>query len=332
MGSFTQWQHLSVGSYLFGQAPRLYIQPNWVNNPLDPANVWNPWPRFGQQPAQTFQILSANGNLSPAFCQSPPNSPNAKPTAIGEVARGMRDVPQTGSGMEWKAKEYLLEEALAIPSLAQNDPSIAIARDSLTATMVAIAKATKTISRLQFFAQALDTLALLNASSLVESNQKDLLVSLIESYQTDTIGFESGQIGTFQAVAGQCPDDGGEAVYEARALLAILGFSFVEPSCEAFAKTEGQVAYTMDGALASEPTLRIVPNPSSGIVSAWVNAPAGGNIFIHDFSGRFLWTAELPRGESMVPVPAGAWADGMYVWRFLAEDGKMLSGHLTLQR
>ncbi len=174
------------------------------------------------------------------------------------------------------------------------------------------------------FADAADGLRAVNDTITVfedfEINEKvvnDLYLAYIAEADTT-------EIDTLEAIAAQCPLLGGNAVYRARALLAMMtgelalyNDSLTCASTMAFSMPQNHYA----GYLRAF-ELTVFPNPVNGEVNIkWKTAPEKqGQIQVTDIYGRQVRQVIIAAGTVEIKIPADQLPDGMYFFRIRLDD------------
>lgn len=139
---------------------------------------------------------------------------------------------------------------------------------------------------------------------LPATNQKDYNDILLRLLKTDTLA--TGDLAALEGIAKQCPEEGGDAVYEARAIFGHFtgeAFDDYELCSEA---QERRAQPDEKKALASAD--RIYPNPTTGLVQWNENAGAVSSVEVYNHLGQ-LQMKQLPVANSanLSGLPEGAY-------------------------
>lgn len=137
---------------------------------------------------------------------------------------------------------------------------------------------------------------------LPATNQKDYNDILLRLLKTDTLA--TGDLATLVAIAEQCPLQGGDAVYEARAIVGhFTGEAFDDYEiCDDAQQREKR----LDTSKLPQ-QIRLYPNPTTGLVY-WqgINGPAVAEVYNH--LGQLQLRRELPDASlDLGKLPAGAY-------------------------
>lgn len=173
-----------------------------------------------------------------------------------------------------------------------------------------------------------DTLLLQNAAisvqKLYESNEKAVADIFLSVIMKEVGSFSFTQEKMLQAIAAQCPLLGGNAVYRARALLAMMTGELISyndsiacASVQALSQPHSHhTSYQVS------PELTIFPNPANGEVNIrWKKAPEKpGQIQITDLYGRQVRQMVIASGTMEIKIPADHLPEGMYFFRIRFDD------------
>jgi trimeric autotransporter adhesin len=96
------------------------------------------------------------------------------------------------------------------------------------------------------------------------------------------------------------------------------------------------ISYTLgqaDKYIATEPGMRITPNPCSNNCTMSIQAPMseGAEISIIDITGKEVYTAMLPGGAAKVTIEVGDWAKGTYLVQVTNKGERVLVEKVVIQ-
>jgi hypothetical protein len=158
-------------------------------------------------------------------------------------------------------------------------------------------------------------------TEIYEINEKGVNEIYLSWLSTTFGALDSVEMAALTAIAEQCPFEGGNAVYRARAFLAALtkGYASYNDSLlcapvQALAMPENHFSPSL-GRLEND--LRIFPNPTSDEVKLiWGKADDGpGLIQVSDIYGRLIRQLVIAPGTSEVVMQLENTPDGMYIFR-----------------
>lgn len=116
------------------------------------------------------------------------------------------------------------------------------------------------------------------------ANQKSVNHIALRLLETDTLG--AGDLDILRLIAAQCPQEGGDAVYEARALVHhFSGETYDNSACEVEERDQKAVANSFSN-------IRIYPNPASDALRL-EGVEAGSTLELYSMEGRLLRTLEI---------------------------------------
>ena len=174
----------------------------------------------------------------------------------------------------------------------------------------------------------------LSPSQLWESNEKTVRGIYLATVGTDTVLTLNGtQTGQLEAIAVQCPLEGGTAVYWARMLLEMLtGTRAIYPdtdSCEAASERYREVER-----LAKPSSVRIYPNPTSGVfrVDYDLDSRPGAVFILHNSLGQQVLQQRLPNVHGTVLLNMAYLPAGTYYYMIPGLGGEGSSGKILISK
>lgn len=175
------------------------------------------------------------------------------------------------------------------------------------------------------------TNASIATSELIEANEKQVNGIYLSTVAKGIDGFTPEQSTTLFAIANQCPLTGGNAVYRARALYALIDDEqdYDDP---VLCLQHGLIYRSMQQV--GDHAITVVPNPATDHASlvldeAW-DAP--GVFVVYDAMGAEVMRAEVPAYTSHWEFSTAALAPAMYHYRVRGPSGKVSDGKLSIIR
>ncbi|HMR90424.1 MAG TPA: T9SS type A sorting domain-containing protein [Saprospiraceae bacterium] len=124
-------------------------------------------------------------------------------------------------------------------------------------------------------------------------------------------------------IANTCPLEGGKAVYEAQALLSVIGeidFPQYNVACQPVTPR------VRSNDVGTDDIAKISPNPTTGIINIAPNIDGVYTISIQDISGRMLLTKE---NSGYLSIDLSTFMSGLYFYT-ITSDTKSQSGKVIL--
>ncbi len=139
------------------------------------------------------------------------------------------------------------------------------------------------------------------------------------------------QIADLTAIAEQCPNEGGDAVWQARAMLdwvlhTALNFS---DSCNGSSARFAAPEHT-----SAPPACKIFPNPNAGIATIFYDLPGvkQATFEVLDLTGRVLHSIVLDPKTSQKKIELSGIANGPYLYRIIGDGQIIETGKLVMSR
>ncbi len=262
-----------------------------------------------------------------------------------DAERGLLDL-EASYAQSLAALDVLLLQYKA--TLAQLDSSLQlqydVQQDSQTIQVAAALKQAREDIQLQLEAyQNAREAASINAKNLNTAINAQELADLFEqevseiSLSTVAKGlynFDSTQLATLQIIAPHCPLLGGRAVYEARSLLAIAGFSQAYNDDDACLQ-EG-LLWRNAPAVADEmePTAwQCYPNPAQDVFTLYRSGQLGTTVLtMHDMQGKLVLSQSLASDASTWQISTRHLPAGLYLLQCIDEQGIRFTEKLVIGR
>ncbi len=212
---------------------------------------------------------------------------------IGDVTAGQ--LASNDSLMQQKMNEIRSIEGQLINATGQDSIMLAAERvvlfqdiDSLTIGNAILLDNILAQRSLNAVAVATD-LDTISATLIFEQNEKIVNRIFLETIAIGQAGFSSGQIDSLESIASQCPEEGGNAVFKARSILAVINentlFDDDEFNCIPVEERNRDQARVAESILLE---FKLYPNPAKDeIMLEWPSNLAGeGTVVLFDLTGR----------------------------------------------
>ena len=131
-----------------------------------------------------------------------------------------------------------------------------------------------------------------SGTEIYEQNYQTVMDVVYELNFEPTEELTTSQGNRLMAIAYQCPFDGGEAVYKARAL---LGVDFSMTNEEVCSRTQGRAARVLNN---HEAAVGLSPNPADDFVMLTLDEAATGTAYLTNGFGSVLQTYTIERSRS----------------------------------
>lgn len=183
----------------------------------------------------------------------------------------------------------------------------------------------------------INTASSVNATMLAANNPEYNQQALNDAFlNTLAYGIDSlspQQMNDLTIIANQCPEEGGDAVWQARAMLDwVLHTSILySDSCNSSSRLAHDFTDHSEGSVSM---VNVYPNPNAGIVTVNYQAASFTSIRfeVWDVSGRMLKAENLSQHLSQAQVDLNEFANGTYVYKFVADDRTIRTGLLIISK
>lgn len=275
-----------------------------------------------------FFPASLTGDTLPVVCQDFPKPWSDKASILATlIALEEDDFPVWPTENKWKARHWAYNTLLLHPELTEDNEELeGFMEDMEDGATSWIVKADQSL-RAAEYEDAEYALTKFSPANLVEQNhvdQKTLQILL----ETDPTAFGSADTAALRSIALQCPDVGGNAVWEARTLMALLGEIIDGYDCDS---TSSKIARGNSNLTVPEGWVSVWPNPTSK--DAWVrlggNAAEGGTFLLHNLQGQERLRVSL-NTEAATLVTLGDQPAATYFWSFVSRSGTTYRGKLVV--
>ena len=206
-----------------------------------------------------------------------------------------------------------IEEQLGTAPDAQEEASLKAQRLALQSEITAYEAAQATLyqsEKTERAATAVQVLALNNNISVAkeyEQFQSKVNQVVLQSIIDDQDGFDEAETALLSSIANTCPFSGGEAVYQARALLGEKIFYDDDVLCQPASpliKQKEDLPFDFT----------LYPNPSNGFVVLELEAAAveEGTIILTDALGKQVFISQIRAGEEAISLIINDLLPGIY--------------------
>ena len=173
----------------------------------------------------------------------------------------------------------------------------------------------------------------IGTSQLIETNEKTVNEIYLRTVAQDVDDFSAADAGLLFDIANQCPMVGGNAVYRARSLYALINDDqeFDDP---ALCLPYGILVRTLEAATALEQTVQLVPNPARDEVTLvfGVSIEGNGTVTFYDAVGHEVLRRPFIGGQQRFHLSVAALAPAVYHYRVRSSIGDIGYGKFTVVR
>jgi hypothetical protein len=159
-------------------------------------------------------------------------------------------------------------------------------------------------------------------TEIYEINEKGVNEIYLSWLSTTFGALDSVEMAALTAIAEQCPFEGGNAVYRARAFWAVLTQEYVTYNDSLLCAPLELLAVpqqtgTLFQSAHDERGLRIYPNPAQNEINITWNAPeeVSGTLEVYDVFGRQMLRQTLAAGTNAYSLNSSALPEGLYIFR-----------------
>lgn len=135
--------------------------------------------------------------------------------------------------------------------------------------------------------------------------------------------YSATQRASLKEIALQCPQNGGEAVYQARAMLGMVITE--EKDCKLSAERSVNNSSAQNSLINSP---KIYPNPTSGSFTVSWNELSTANLIIYSATGKQVYKNHLNKGENAITLDENL--KGIFLYR-ISNEKETFSGKIILQ-
>jgi hypothetical protein len=169
-------------------------------------------------------------------------------------------------------------------------------------------------SRQQQIQNLLQYNAAITTNLTIDANHKLVNNIVLSLLAADTLA--AGDLTTLEAIAAQCPQEGGDAVYEARAMVSYFtGVQFDNSACIGVEERENIMANA-----AFDAPIAIFPNPASNMIIIQ-GAPEDALVNITDYLGRVVHSGKLQSTQ----IELASFQSGVYTLQVFSNENTLLA-------
>jgi hypothetical protein len=172
-------------------------------------------------------------------------------------------------------------------------------------------------------------------SAVFEENEKKVNEVYLNTIAKGSFDYNPQQLSALEMVASQCPWEGGNAVFRARGMLALVQRVIIndESMCEAKSLTEEVYnketteEAQVEEEYISETGILLYPNPANDVLNLeWENPlESAHTIQILDINGRLLQQKEAATANSYLQLNTTNIPVGLYILRISDNAGNILA-------
>lgn len=168
-------------------------------------------------------------------------------------------------------------------------------------------------------------------SQLIEDNEKQVNTIYLSTVAQDVDGFTAQDANALFAIANQCPLVGGNAVYRARALYALINDDqeYDDPS---LCLAQGITVRSMQATEEHHWRVQVMPNPARNEATLVYHLEEGqsGTLLLHDPVDRQVSQYSLSNEVDRFPFSTANLAPGTYHYSLTTDKGLLGEGKLTI--
>ncbi len=165
---------------------------------------------------------------------------------------------------------------------------------------------------------ARQTDSLVNDVYIYESNLKSIDSIYLKTLPYGNFGYDSSQIATLYSIALQCPYNGGEAVFDARAMLKLINDTTdyddsILCATEDLAVAKRRAPTSVD----TNYSFNLFPNPANSTINLSYNLGVmnSAQLFLYDMLGREFLVINLDNKNNFVTIDISKMSPGLYYAR-----------------
>ncbi|MFM9946947.1 MAG: T9SS type A sorting domain-containing protein [Saprospiraceae bacterium] len=174
----------------------------------------------------------------------------------------------------------------------------------------------------------------ITVQKIYEQNEKEVNAIYLSTIAKGAAVFSSQQLDDLEAIVEQCPLEGGNAVFRARAMLALLrGPAIYDDSlnCEAISELRVPKPGIIAATFIQHP-VKVWPNPVGDVL--YVRAPGEENAvaILYNSTGQPVLKTHLAKGEATHKVNVQAIPVGLYWVQIRSEKRLIFTGKIIVAR
>ncbi len=213
-------------------------------------------------------------------------------------------------------------------------------------------QANQLVDTVQQLSHFTDSLRLLEIEELIEENEEISAITRPEKNQRTVnklyldvlakgnLSFTQPEKDTLTAIAIQCPEEGGRAVFVARAMRAYFADStYVETescadSISAFVVPQGSIALLQESLKpqheGKEATVRLFPNPAGDYVMISHGFSQTTQLLLYDAYGKIVKVVGLPNTGQLQRISTSDMASGVYIVSIVPDNAEVVNLRLLI--
>jgi hypothetical protein len=175
----------------------------------------------------------------------------------------------------------------------------------------------------------IDTMAAQNTAigdtAIYIVNEKVVNEIYFSTLSQDSLALDTLQADTLYAIATQCPETGGPAVYRARSLYALIAMvDFDTINCKSVSSLQSPPQQALAQVPDKQANFRVFPNPNQGRFTIAYELEQDGTLVLTDILGRQAATTSLLADTRSKEVSASELKAGLYYLHIVSGNGELL--------
>jgi len=172
----------------------------------------------------------------------------------------------------------------------------------------------------------------IGVTKIYEQNEKEVNAIYLSTIAKGAAVFSSQQLDDLEAIAEQCPLEGGNAVFRARAMLALhKGPAVYDDSlnCEAVSELRIPKPENIAPAFIHHP-VKVWPNPAGDVLHIQVSGEENAWAILYNSTGQPVLKTHLAKGEATQKVNVQAIPVGLYWVQIRSEQRLIFTGKIIV--
>jgi hypothetical protein len=177
-------------------------------------------------------------------------------------------------------------------------------------------------------------------TTVVEESFKKVHEIFLNNFAQENFELDKSQISTLVEIAKKCPFKYGDAVFEARGMLAMTGdkteyinsceTSYNDDNTRNSGNSETLVSPVNDNEIARD--IKIYPNPANNSITVEYsfNNTQKGQIEVYNLTGRKIVSQLLNGNENRVILNTNNWESGIYTYKIIVDNNIVMINKLTI--
>lgn len=160
---------------------------------------------------------------------------------------------------------------------------------------------------------------LLSITNIIEFNEQTINNIYLNNISKGNLNFTFQQIQLIKDIANQCPLAGGNAVFRARSIYALIDKTIHYNDFD-ICLLAGIAIRKKAEAQTDSPKLKVYPNPASDKITLEYESSEAANFVLKSSTGQNLFQFILKGGDSKYEFSTKALVPGVYFYSFLTSD------------